>query len=354
MERTASNQINRILFYYDLKPYNYTPHGQLTRIDTIAGSFALKEKVLNDRQIRNLQTVYDLSRRLVIDAVCPLPSKYGDLVIQDSGSSWYLMPWLDETVDDSDFQERYRHLFVKAGQLHMQTRGKAVDCTSLDQGMMRVLAQRQRIWELFMYQAEHHVYPSPFEQAVLSKAFIYLENMQRARNFFSQEKNDNGKQKTLRYALCHGRLSPLHLLIENERVRLTNFENSEDGFFIVETATLFEQASAMLEPEQANWRDFYRSYQSVCPLSSEEQAFLLHFLLFPGAHARLLDQYMHATNQVNEQWFVRQWTKLCRAHQIMYTAIKKEIDEENEIRAARQAKEKSGEEGHAEEEHAET
>ncbi|MCO7127939.1 spore coat protein YsxE [Sporolactobacillus shoreicorticis] len=340
MEQTDNNRINRILFQYDLVPYNLSVRGNLIRVDTPAGSFALKQKALNDRQIRSLQTVYALIRRMVIDAVCPLPSKYGDLVIRGTETSYYLLPWFNETVDLSNLQERYRHLFIKTGQLHRKTLEKKADCSGLYQDMVRVLNQRQMVWEQFLYKAEHHVYPSPFEQAVLKSAFIYLENMQRSHDFFSHDKDDEGKNKTMRRALCHGRLSPLHLLIENERSCLTNFENSEDGFFIVETAMLFEQANVMLGSEQTNWRDFYESYSSVCPLTDEEKDVLVHFLLFPSAHAELLSRYLYS-GQLDEQWFVKRWTDLCQAHRNMFTSIKENMDEEQKRKEERQAKEKA-------------
>lgn len=342
MEQTDNNRINRILFHYDLAPINLVAGGNLIRVDTYAGTFALKQKALNDRQIRSLQTVYTLARRMVIDAVCPLPSKYGDLVIRGSEVCYYLMPWFNETVDASNLTERYRHLFVKAGQLHRKTLEKDEDCSALYQSMVRVLNQRQMIWEHFLYKAEHHVYPSPFEQAVLKTAFIYLGNMQVARDFFAKDKDDEGKNKMMRRALCHGRLSPLHLLIENERSCLTNFENSEDGFFIVETASLFEQASATLGLEPVDWRGFFQSYLSACPLNDEEKGFLTHFLLFPSAHAELLSRYVH-TKESSEQWFVKRWTNLCHIHQEMFTSIKKEIEAEQKQKEERQAKKASEE-----------
>jgi len=343
VEQKDNNRINRILFHYDLVPYNLAVRGSLIRVDTPVGSFALKQKVLNDQQIRSLQTVYTLTRRMVIDAVCPLPSKYGDLVIRGTETSYYLLPWFTETVDPSNLQERYRHLFIKAGQLHRKTLEKKADSTSLYQGMVRVLNQRQMIWEQFLYKAEHHVYPSPFEQAVLKSAFIYLENMQRARDFFSHEKDEEGKNKTMRRALCHGRLSPLHLLIENERSCLTNFENSEDGFFVVETAMLFEQANAMLGSEQTDWQGFYESYRAACPLNDEEKNFLTHFLLFPSAHAELLSRYLYS-GQIDEQWFVKRWIDLCRTHMNMFTSIKERMDEEQKKEEERKAKEKAAKE----------
>lgn len=335
---TENNQINRILFHYDLSPYNLTSHGNLIKVETNSGTFALKQKALSEHQIRSLQTVYALARRLVIDAVCPLPSKYGDLVIWGENLSFYLMPWFHETVDDSDLPERYRHLFIKAGQLHRQTLEKEAECGALYQNMVRVLNSRQMVWENFLYRAEHQVYPSPFEQVVMKSASIYLTNMQRAKDFFSQEKDADGKNKKMRRALCHGRLSPLHLLIEKERSCLTNFENSEDGFFVVETASLFEQASAVLSAGKTDWRGFFTSYSSACPMFDEEKEFLLHFLLFPSAHAELLGRYIQSESK-SEQWFVRRWTNLCRVHQNMFTSIKQVMNEEQKKKEELLAKE---------------
>ncbi|MCO7175520.1 spore coat protein YsxE [Sporolactobacillus kofuensis] len=336
MGPTVSNQINRILYQYDLYPHHFDDQGNLIKIETYSGTFALKRKALNDQQIRKLQTVYSLARQMTIDAVCPLSSKYGDLIIRTDELCYYLMPWFRETVDASDLLERYRHLFIKAGQLHRQTLEKETECMTLYQDMVRVINQRQMVWEQFLYQAEHHVYPSPFEQMVFKSAAIYLVNMQRARDFFSRDHDDEGKGKLMRRALCHGRLSPLHLLIQEERSALTNFENSEYGFFVVEIATLFEQSSVTLGTKKTDWKGFFRSYEAACPMSDEEHEFLLHFLLFPSAHAELLQRYMQ-TDQRSEQWFVSRWTKLCRVHQEMFTTIKLEIDEERKKKETIQA-----------------
>lgn len=315
-------RFNRILFQYDLVPLNMDARGNVIKVETVNGTFALKQKKMTERQVAHLHKAYALAGRLIIDAVNPLPSKYGDLVIQGEEKSYYLMPWFEETVPDSDLGERYRHLFVRAAQLHRQTVQEGKDASDLYRTTAQLVGSRQFEWERFLNKAEHQIYPSPFEQSVLSSAAESLGSMQQASAYFSrgEEKDEDGSGKMLRRALCHGRLSPLHLLIEGERSVLSNFEESEEDFFIIETAALFEQASVMLPAGGTSWDGMLRSYLSECPLSEEESAFLYHLLLCPRSQLDLIVQYRRDREQ-SELWFTKQWMKLNRAHERMIGSL---------------------------------
>ncbi|GGL41316.1 spore coat protein YsxE [Sporolactobacillus putidus] len=319
---------NRILFQYDLVPLRMDPLGNVIKVETANGTFALKQKKLTDRQIRHLHKAYSLAGRLIIDAVGPLPSKYGDLVVRGEENSYYLMPWFEETVPDSDLSERYRHLFVRSAQLHRQTLQEEKDASDLFATAAQMVGARQIEWERFLNRAEHRVYPSPFEQCILSFTADGLNNMQRAFAYFSkgQEKNEDGSGKKLRRALCHGRLSPLHLLIEGEKSFLCNFEESEEDFFIIETAALFEQASVMLSPAGESWNRLLHSYFSECPLNEEESEFLFHLLLCPKAPLDLIGEYEENRGH-SEQWYTKRWMRLSRAYTEMTGQLQQLLDQ---------------------------
>ncbi|WP_332238600.1 spore coat protein YsxE [Sporolactobacillus sp. KGMB 08714] len=330
-------RFNRILFQYDLIPLKMDPFGNVIKVETANGTFALKQKKLTDRQIRHLHRAYSLSGRMIIDAVGPLPSKYGDLVIRGEENSFYLMPWFEETVSDSDLPERYRHLFVRAAQLHRQTLQEEKEAADLFAAAAQTVGAGQVQWERFLNKAEHHVYPSPFEQCVLNFAAAGLNNMQRAFDYFSkgQEKNEDGSGKKLRRALCHGRLSPLHLLIEGEKSFLCNFEECEEDFFIVETAALFEQTSVMLSPAGESWDRLLRSYFSECPLNGEEPDFLFHSLLCPRAPLALIGEYQENRDH-SEQWYTKRWMRLSRAYMEMIGRLQKFLDQKKEEETAKE------------------
>ncbi|MFT8391213.1 MAG: spore coat protein YsxE, partial [Sporolactobacillus sp.] len=279
--------VQRLLFQYDLNPYQFSKQGNVIKVETIIGNFALKEKPMTRNQLSHLLTAYQLASGLAIDALTPLPSKYGDLVIQGDGDiGHYLLPWFEETVPSSDLLTRYSRLFLKAGQMHHQTMKGDDDPEPLYQSMLQFLGYRQSIWENFVLQAEHHVYPSPFEQLVLSSAGGYLTNIQRSLTYFqdalkNEEETENPAKKGLRRALCHGRLNPLHLVIENEKCYLINFEECSYGLFIIEAAALFEQASAVLTRPHLPWKEWVASYLHACPLTENETAFLFHYIICP-------------------------------------------------------------------------
>jgi hypothetical protein len=339
-------RIKRLLFQYDLFPYRIDYRDGLIRITAARGVFALKEKKLGDEQRMNLKRAYTLARSLVIDAVCPLPSKYGDLFVRDGEDDCYLMPWIEETIPESDLTERYRRLFVRAGQLHHQTMKEEIDAGSLFQTAGQLAGAVKAEWEQFLNRAEHHVYPSPFEQVVLNSAPGYLGPMEQGGIFFSggPDKNEDGSSKGLRQALCHGRLSPLHLLAAGEQSYLTNFESCRNDFFIIETAALFDQANMMLPADRGLWNNLIRSYFTACPLTNLEEAFLFHYLLSPVKPVDLFREYA-AVHEKSELWFIRNWIRFSRARGTLLSCLRDYLDAKKKKEEKEQNKEAGTETG---------
>lgn len=337
MPAEQSAQINRILFQYDLFPIRVETAGPLIRVVTANGDFALKRKKLTGDQIRHMETAYLLARRLVIDAVPPLPSKYGDLIITGEDQCSYLMPWFEETIPESDVVERYRRLFVKAGQMHRQTMQAEGNTDTLFKMALQTVMAGKMQWEQFLNTAEHHVYPSPFEQTVLNSAGSYLGALEQSNAFFSKgpEKDEDGGNKGFRRALCHGRLSPLHLLIAGERSCLTNFEECRDDFFIIETAALVEQANVMLPADSSLWDELLRSYVAACPVTDEELAFLYHSLLCPRTTIDLLAQYTpdHTENELS---FIRRWVRFAKAQGNLLRCFQHYLEERKKKESAKE------------------
>lgn len=319
LQEERNIRLNRILFQYDLFPYRRTMKNGLVKLETDTGNYALKMKKMTDQQIGHLAKAYRLARQLTIDAVCPLPSKYGDLVIRGERTCFYLMPWFEETISESDLDERYQRLFVQAGRLHRQTLQDGENDDKLRERIVGILSTRKYQWERFLNIAEHREYPSPFEQSVLMSAGTYLTDIQNALLFFSQNQSEDENQQAggVRRALCHGRLSPLHLLIENEQCCLTNFEECREDFFIFETAALIEQACVMCRKPRIPWAEWLDAYISACPLHEVEMAFLFHLLLCPKAPIELITLYTSASDGHtghSEQWFVKRWRHIDRGH----------------------------------------
>ncbi|RYL93870.1 spore coat protein YsxE [Sporolactobacillus sp. THM7-4] len=346
VETSRNIEINRILFHYDIFPLRLTDQGNMIKAETSAGVFALKRKKMTEKQIGRLYDVYPLIRSLVIDSACPLPSKYGDLVVKWDENSYYLMPWFEETVPESDLRERYQRLFLKAGQLHRQTMQKEADASSLYGSAVQMLRAQQSYWERFFNTAEHRVYPSPFEQIVLGYAPSALGYLQRALVFFSQnvsKQREGESGRVLRRALCHGRLSPLHIMIENEKSFLINFEESKEDFYILETAALFQQASVMLPPDGTEWDRLFRDYFSSCPASDEEASFLFHFLLCPRSLSHLINQY-EGKRENSELWFTKRFIRLARGHDQLIRELEKYFDDQKQQKEEQEKEEQEKEE----------
>lgn len=323
-------QVQRLLFQYDLYPYQFVRQGNIIKVETAIGTFALKQKSITRNEIEHLKTAYNLARNLAVDALCPLPTKYGDLVIQGNGEiGYYLLPWFEQTVPESDLLQRYARLFLKTAQMHHQTLDGEDNPASLYQSMIQLLSGRQSVWETFVLAAEHHTYPSPFEQLVLSSAGGYLSNIQRALTYFqealkvdegSEKPKEDEKKRSLRRALCHGRLNPLHLVIEDEKCFLINFENCSFGFFIIEAASLFEQASTVLAGSLVPWKEWIRVYLEACPLIEDETAFLFHFLSCSRTSVDLLENY-EKESEKNELWFTKRWMAIQETQAAMMAAF---------------------------------
>ncbi|WP_353948079.1 spore coat protein YsxE [Sporolactobacillus sp. Y61] len=332
--------LNRLLFQYDLYPYRITPFERVYKIETDRGLFALKKKKLTVHQIEHLKVTYQLSQNLVIDAVTPLPSKYGDLVISGDGETCYLMPWIEETVPVTDLKERYRMLFIKAGQMHRATmRRDTQNSDDLYAQLTQIAMARKQEWEGFLNVAEHHVYPSPFEQVVFDSAGIRLSHIQQAMTFFSrgEPKDEEGKGIGMRRALCHGRLNPRHLLIERERCLLVNLEECREDFFILETASLMEQACVMYNGAP-QWEKWLHDYLTACPLREEEGIFLFHLMLCPKAPSLFFNSYL-TEKKKDEPGSIRKWMRFSRNHKLMLSSLWSWLEKEKKQAEAASPKE---------------
>lgn len=304
-------QMRRALFQYDLVPFQQAVFGNILQVETPRGQYALKRKKLTDRQVGNLLHIYQLTQMLAVDAISLLPSKYGDLVIDSDGHRYYLTPWINETVPASDLGQRYDSLYARAAHLHRQTLQRGDNAAELGQSIVNMLTAEKKDYEAFADEAEHRDYPSPLEQVFLRHAAKILGNYEAAIHFFSEriknaESNAGGG---IRRAICHGRLSPNHVLIDRERSFLINFDDARDDYFIIETAALFEQTNAIYSPSEAKWMELINIYTSICPLNEDEQPFLYYFLLCPKSLYHCTKRYRVAGER-NEMTFTKKWVSL--------------------------------------------
>lgn len=309
LDEQVKTHYDRILFLYDLQPKKIEQHGKVSKIVTSRGSYALKETTLNTEQQAWFRHVLERLYSLRFPVVPLLPTKYGDILVNRGGSLYYLMPWIQE-------QEPTRYVKAESvldltANLHFLTvkeQDYSPDMVESSQALLEKRWGEQQVeFEQFASSAEHHVYQSPFELQFLSHFHQLMSRAEEAKSHLKSWKDKSLDTKQLRTVLCHGKLSPHHVIMTQNKPALINFERAVLDTPVRDLAIFLRRACLYLTLDADQWYRMLNSYETIFPLNDEERTLLKSYLTYPEPFYNLLNQYKHPENKMNELTFVQRF-----------------------------------------------
>ena len=221
-----------ILKNYQVQPYFVEDHGNVKKIYSDKGTFALKKIVPTTGTdfIRHVHLLYQKGFNRIVPIY---PTMDGRYAVLHEKALYYLMPWMSNEVKE-DRQHKHQQLFRELARLHtLSAKDITVnkeERTEHYEKTIQLLDKNQEFLDGFIDQCEKKTYMSPFE---LVYCLYYNEISQALR--FSKTKFEEWYEKTkeeekARMVITHGKLSSEHFLYDDKGYGyFINFENARYG-----------------------------------------------------------------------------------------------------------------------------
>lgn len=299
------NQYGPILFHYDVYPTKIEDFGNVKKVYSYRGNFALKETRLPQNEVeRFIHFIRGIERKGYQNHVPIFPTKYGEYFVTTGDVSYYLMPWIENhPIDPKITIEEL--LIEQMGIIHRLT----IHTENFSQerseraylALLKRWDRRKRFLTQFADEAECKTYMSPFELAFMTHYYYLTMLIDQAKQHLDNWLDLVNESKKLRTVLCHGKLSRNHALINEEGLpRLINFEWAIQDTPARDLALFFRHAFRYnLWDEEALYQ-WLSAYYRHNELLEEEKELLLAYLFFPEPVVYAVEQYVKNNDYYSE------------------------------------------------------
>ncbi|WP_257008388.1 spore coat protein YsxE [Bacillus sp. FJAT-45350] len=315
MEMTANDSGDGSIFYhYELYPEKIKEYGNVKRIYTRQGEFALKESSLQQEEADWLIHVVRRLNRLGYRNLVPIiPTKYGEYTLSTDTHTYYLMPWIHQDENRGDMPME-RVIVEQMGEIHRLTvKSQAYEREDIDQSYQSLLTRwerRKRDLEQFAEQAEGKVYISPFELTLLTHHHFLNAMIETAKTHLKTWYDQCIEKEKYRSVLCHGKLSRQHLLLyQNNQPLLFNFERATLDTPARDLALFYRYSLPYAKWDEEEILNWYGIYNQQLPLLEEERHLLASYLSFPEPILYAIDSYRQQPLNMTELAHVQRLEK---------------------------------------------
>ncbi|WLD92259.1 spore coat protein YsxE [Alkalihalobacillus sp. AL-G] len=297
-----------ILYYYDLYPERIESYGQVQKITTSRGTYALKKTNMNKEQLDWFLHCMNRLNEIGYHHVVPIvPTKYGDSNVTNGYHSFYLTRWCDHEAR-SGFQ--YEDFIIdELGKLHSHT----VKAQSFSDevvkdsynALIQRFEQRQLEMERFTELSERQTYISPFELRYLSQFHRLMRMAEDAKQHVISWYQSCEEQKRYRSVMCHGRPFRGHIVVDQlGEGNFINFERAILDTPVRDLAYFFRTAAHYPEWEEQVALEWLGQYERHLPLLPEEKLLLASYLKFPEPVFSTIQTYQ-GTHDLSQLELVR-------------------------------------------------
>jgi spore coat protein YsxE len=342
MLMSDSNQVGPlipILKNYSVKPYFVEEHGNIKKIYSDKGTFALKKigPTTGTDFIRHVHLLYQKGFNRIVPIYPTMDGRYG--VLHDK-NLYYLMPWMSNEIKE-DRTHKHQQLFRELARLHtLSAKEITVNKDEREEHYDKTIAlldKNQEFLDGFIDECEKKTYMSPFE---LLFCLYYNEISQALR--FSKTKFEEWYEKTkedekARMVITHGKLSSEHFLYDDKGYGyFINFENARYGSPIHDLLPYLSRTFQTQPTRNDEAIDWVYHYFKYFPFKTDEKLLFFSYLSYPIPIIQVVERYYKKEQPKNELKFVRMLQrKYWHLKNSEYVVMRMtEIDEQ-----ARQAKE---------------
>lgn len=306
-------ELQDVLEQYRLKPHYLEEDGQLYKLYTWDGVYALKKLGNDNGRAMNLyRTVMELERNQVHHAVPIIPTRDKGMFSTDGSYYYYLTPWIE--TKDLAARDTLADLFKASAVLHKRTTKEesfsAEDRKQLYEEAVKKIELREQRMEEFLEHCEKQIYLSPYE---LTYCLNYTEL--RKLDEVAKQKLEEWYEKTSdksnqRVVLCHGNLRLEHLVYHhNHKPYLINFERSTISSPVTDLKYLIEHQFYRYPSSRKNMLVAMKTYERLNALTADERLMLGWSLLQMDLVESEISQYVRRTEK-NEQKQVKRLQRI--------------------------------------------
>lgn len=282
LQQQAIQPYMRILKRYKIIPDYVEDFGKIKKVYTKNGIFALKQVQFNEEQrtqfMNTIQSLHGKGYRHVIPIYQTIKGNY---LIRYNHKEYYVMPWIEN--NQARYEDSYGDILKEAARLHALTEVKGPANQSnfqhfFDKSKIKI-DKRKLDYERFIEKCERKIYMSPFE-LLFCTYFMQLirmedEALRHLENWFEAVK----EKKQDRVAICHGNLSPGHLLYdESGHSYLINFERTYTASPIYDLHDFFKKLFYHYPQKAKLGPNLYMQYNRNNHLMEDEKLLLFYYL----------------------------------------------------------------------------
>ncbi|MBO9130514.1 spore coat protein YsxE [Bacillus sp. 165] len=307
METAVREKYSGLLQMYQLKPDYFENYGNVTKVYTNQGAYALK-KINHDRMSRNpfMRHIQMLTEKGFTHYAPIYHTQDGRYVLYDEENSYYLMPWLEQMDQSSDENDRYHKMFRTLALMHQKTQREETINEKMITQHYEVIQKR---WEeerngldQFLTGCESSWYMSPFELQFVS----HYHHVMRAHEFATKKMEQwyeamKEKEKT-RVSLIHGNLSSQHFLFDYQRNGyFISLENSGYSSPITDLVTFYLRTFQTYPVARNDRYEWFQEYEKNFPLQQEEKTLMLGYMAYPQKFINQVIRYSNTENARDER-----------------------------------------------------
>jgi spore coat protein YsxE len=286
---------------YDFFPQKIEQIGNVKKITCNLGVFALKKSSVSEDQLEFIhQTLEKLKKGNYPHILSFCKNKYGDAYVTIQGDSYYVVPWVEDKVEEKYKVQWEMSILKGLGQLHAiseNLEGLTFSSPSLSSD---VLLERweKRLEKLDEYKEfiKSRNVMSPFETTFLSH-FNYLRELAlRAIRYLKAWKEREKERPMTRMVLCHGQISRKHVVQTEDQYYFIDFEHASGDSPARDLALFLRRHMDKLLNEEVAIR-WLQAYEEEFPLRKEEKVLLAIYLLFPEQVFKEIDLYYQGARE---------------------------------------------------------
>ncbi|MEI4829468.1 spore coat protein YsxE [Bacillus sp. FJAT-53711] len=320
MDMELRDRYASILQLYQLAPEHIEEYGNVIKIYTSQGPYALKKLPPQKLERSNLMYYVQFLREKGFTNFAPIyHTKDGRHVLTDGEHSYYLMPWLGSAEGQGEENDQYHKMFQTLALMHRKTvREEEVTEEALQEHFDTISNRWEQdgvLLEQFLVESEAKWYMSPFELQYCT----YFHQALRAHEFATKQFTEwheamKEKEKT-RISFIHGNVSMKHFLFDYQRNGY--FISLEDAQFAtpVQDIVQFYSRSFNTYPIARNDRyEWYQIYQKNFAFTKEEKLLMFAYLAYPKTFIKQVHSYTNARNVRNETKELHDVKMLQQAH----------------------------------------
>lgn len=306
-EKVEAKQVEEwVLKEYDFYPEKMEERDNHKVIYCQRGAFILKATKAPKRYVHWLADMLAELKRKGFASVLPFyPNKYGDRYVSIAGRNYYVLPLVEQEVEEKDKGSWKLATLRLLAELHQRTVSSSTRPCPLNPLSLSRLEKRwrKRLEQLANYKelAVNKGFLSPFEQVFVGR-FNYLYRLgERAIRYLQEWQERHGKGK-LRYVFCHGHVGASSVLHTKEGSYLLHFDRANMDSPARDLALYFrKQVDLSGDEGLKRCLQYLASYEEVFPLTQSEKLLLAIFLLFPEQVFKAIEEYYAQVKDWSEE-----------------------------------------------------